>query len=689
MTSKNRKKLVGWFCVVLLPLIVSGSSNAQSNQIQSKRVVSVTKSVVNMRALADAESAATRSNKKQRGAVLQVPGADLQTMPVPETIPEVNTGSKSSGLAEETPAQVNSMDIGGPLVPSPGPVQNFQGAIDEAVGGGPAGTFTIPPDTTAAVGLDKVMVMLNNNVVIQDKTTGAQLSLVSLTSFWSSTGATGTFDPRILYDANNNRWIVAAVSNAQTANSSVLVGVSTSPDPQGTYNLFRFIVGCAPGSPGCNAAGGWADFPMLGFNKNWVAIGWNQFTINTLAFTDGRMLVVDYPTLRAGTANATIFTGATAAIGGFCLHPATTFSATEETLYIPTHISSAGATYRLHTITGTPASPVFNVDPANRTRPGGGWTQPGGDVLPQQCVPGVGAPTQVCPVTIRQVDVGDAFVRSNVVFRNGKIYYPQTIALPTGGITNNSRFVAQWTVLNSDGTFFDGGRVEDATATRINGGKHYAYASLAVNKNNDVLLGFSEFESDDYADSGYAMRLGSDAAGTMRDPVIYKEGEDYYQKTFSGTRNRWGDYSHTVVDPVNDRDLWTLQEYARLRVGTTGQGSNDSRWGTWWATVSAPAGAGDLLISEFRLRGPGGPNDEFVEIYNPSTTPFTVTTADGSGGYSLVASDGVARFTIPNGTVIPGRGHYLGTNSVQYSLSANATGDATFTTDIPDNAGIA
>ena len=689
MTSKNRKILVGWFCVVLLSLIVSGSSNAQNNQIQSKRVVSVTKSVVNMRALADAESAATKINKKQRAAALQSPGADFQTMPVPGSIPEVNTGSKSSGLQEETPAQVNSMDIGGPLVPSPGPAQNFQGAVDEAVGGGPSGTFTIPPDTTAAVGLDKVMVMLNNNVVIQDKTTGAQLSLVSLTSFWSSTGATGTFDPRILYDAFNNRWIVAAVSNAQTANSSVLVGVSTSPDPQGTYNLFRFIVGCAPGSPGCNAAGGWADFPMIGFNKNWVAIGWNQFTINTLAFTDGRMLVVDYPALRGGTATATIFSGATAAIGGFCLHPATTFSTTEETLYVPTHISSAGATYRLHTITGTPASPVFNVDPANRTRPGGGWTQPGGDVLPQQCVPGVGAPTQVCPPTIRQVDVGDAFVRSNVVFRNGKIYYPQTIALPTGGITNNSRFVAQWTALNSDGTFFDGGRVEDATATRINGGKHYAYASLAVNKNNDVLLGFSEFESDDYADSAYAFHLGGDPAGTMRDPVIYKEGEDYYQKTFSGTRNRWGDYSHTVVDPVNDRDLWTLQEYARLRVGTTGTGSNDSRWGTWWAMVNAPAGAGDLLISEFRLRGPSGANDEFVEIYNPSTADFTVTTADGSAGYALAASDGTIRFTIPSGTVIPGRGHYLGTNSVAYSLSGNATGNVTYTTDIPDNAGIA
>jgi len=133
-----------------------------------------------------------------------------------------------------------------------------------------------------------------------------------------------------------------------------------------------------------------------------------------------------------------------------------------------------------------------------------------------------------------------------------------------------------------------------------------------------------------------------------------------------------------------------------LRVGTTGQGTNDSRWGTWWAKITAPAGPGDLSISEFRVRGPSGANDEFVDIFNPNATALTVTTGDGSSGYSLVASDGTSRFTIPNGTVIPARGHYLGVNSVAYSLSGypagngtNATGDATYTIDIPDNAGIA
>ena len=102
----------------------------------------------------------------------------------------------------------------------------------------------------------------------------------------------------------------------------------------------------------------------------------------------------------------------------------------------------------------------------------------------------------------------------------------------------------------------------------------------------------------------------------------------------------------------------------------------------------------NIIISEFRVRGPNGANDEFVELYNASGSDHTV--AGGGTGYAVAASDGVARCVIPNGTVIPNRGHYLCTNSVGYSLASypagngtTATADATYTTDIPDNAGIA
>jgi hypothetical protein len=114
--------------------------------------------------------------------------------------------------------------------------------------------------------------------------------------------------------------------------------------------------------------------------------------------------------------------------------------------------------------------------------------------------------------------------------------------------------------------------------------------------------------------------------------------------------------------------------------------------------VPAPtltATAGQLVISEFRVRGPNGQNDEFIEIFNNSGADHTVDALSGSG-YGVAASDGTTRCSIPNGTVIPNRGHYLCVNSVGYSLASypagngtTATGDATYTTNIPDNAGIA
>jgi uncharacterized protein len=147
-----------------------------------------------------------------------------------------------------------------------------------------------------------------------------------------------------------------------------------------------------------------------------------------------------------------------------------------------------------------------------------------------------------------------------------------------------------------------------------------------------------------------------------------------------------------------------------------------------YLNIAVPATAGQLLISEFRLRGPGGATDEFIEIYNNTSLAHTVGASDASAGYGIAASDGVLRCTIPNGTVIPARGHFLCVNSVGYSLGSypsgngsvelggadlkpltlgrqrkpqlpgdrdpqpsvpTTSGDATFTTDIPDNMGIA
>jgi len=107
--------------------------------------------------------------------------------------------------------------------------------------------------------------------------------------------------------------------------------------------------------------------------------------------------------------------------------------------------------------------------------------------------------------------------------------------------------------------------------------------------------------------------------------------------------------------------------------------------------IAQPANAaGSLIIDAYRVRGPGGASDEYVQVYNDSASAHTVASISGTG-YAIAASDGVTRCTIPNGTVIPARGHFLCVNTTGYSIGAYpfGAGDATFTTDITDNAGIA
>ena len=121
--------------------------------------------------------------------------------------------------------------------------------------------------------------------------------------------------------------------------------------------------------------------------------------------------------------------------------------------------------------------------------------------------------------------------------------------------------------------------------------------------------------------------------------------------------------------------------------------------------IPTPVNAGDLIISEFRLRGPAGGMDEFIELYNNTDAAITVGALDGSAGWALATRSGAQSVqsagTVLNGAVIPPRGHYLVANdngglSGGYSLglypagnSATAAPDATYSADIPDDAGVA
>ncbi|HEY3132365.1 MAG TPA: lamin tail domain-containing protein, partial [Acidobacteriota bacterium] len=113
---------------------------------------------------------------------------------------------------------------------------------------------------------------------------------------------------------------------------------------------------------------------------------------------------------------------------------------------------------------------------------------------------------------------------------------------------------------------------------------------------------------------------------------------------------------------------------------------------TGYMTLFPPAARGvssTVVISEFRTRGPGGGNDEFIELYNLSSSPVNI------GNWKIKGSNGnnppfvSTRVTINPGITLNPGCHYLLTNSASGGYSGLVPGNQTYTTGITDDGGIA
>lgn len=525
--------LIGGLLAVALPVLALGKAASGSDITYHGSAAQITAAgVVNFAQLARLEARRPLAT----GPLTPYPLPEPQEKPEPQshiTIP--SPFQAPLGLPE-----------GGSGAPSPSSAASFIAHADTPRAG--TTSSVIPPDTDGAVGLDKLMVTLNNNYVIEQKSDGAVLSTVSMTTFWGPAGAVQPFDPKTLYDPYNNRWIVSAVSEPQSGSSAILFGISDTSDPSGAWHLYRADADATDTA--------WADYPSIGFNKNWVAIHVNMFTNSANSFSQGRLLVIDYPSLRGFAPNAALVTG----LPSFTTQPTVTYSTSENTLYMVEHVGSASATYRFWTVTAGPPSPAVTlVGGGARVNPLGPWSIPSGNILPQSGGAGV--------------DGGDSRIL-NAVFRDGGVYYAQTVGLAA----SVGHTAVQWVELNAAGNFVRGGRVDDPS-----GARWYAYPTISANANRDVLLGFTAFGPTGFPSAAYAFHGAADAASSMRDPVVLKAGEGPYEKTFGHGRNRWGDYSNVQVDPSDDTSLWTIQEYAGTPLGS---GDGSGRWSTWWGKVT-------------------------------------------------------------------------------------------------------
>jgi len=428
---------------------------------------------------------------------------------------------------------------------SPPPDQDFLG-LDDSGG-------SIPPDVNGCPGPNHLMVTLNTDTRIMDKE-GTPISTISTGIFWHPLAGSGdTFDPKISYDPYKNRWIYVIPSGSTPSTTKLFVGVSETSDPTGNWFIYSF-----DGDPNNNH---WFDYPNYGFNKDKLVVTGNMFGGGSVYVA---IYVFDLNDFYNNVAS--INYTRISSYNGFTIVPAKTYDEDEEDIFMVHNAGGDNNGYgyiNLWKITGDASDPdLVNLGLIGVQAPwSNGSYAGGGNFAPQ-----LGTSAKINTVDARM---------ENMIFRNGKLWTTHHVYLPAG---NPNRCSVQWWELDPyDVSINQWGRVDDPT-----GEMYSAFATIAVNAKEDVMIGFCSFSENQYASSSYVLRYGDDPANTMREPYQYKDGLAPYWKTFGADRNRWGDYTATYVDPVDDLDFWTLQEYADLPTG-------DDHWGTWWANVDLHA----------------------------------------------------------------------------------------------------
>ncbi|MCP4660926.1 MAG: hypothetical protein GY856_36455, partial [bacterium] len=382
--------------------------------------------------------------------------------------------------------------------------------------------------------------------------------------------------------------------------------VSDDGDPNGTWYTTSW------NSSVVITVATWADYPCYAVDQAAVYISTSMFGFQTTGsnFQGSRQWVIDKGVVGGFYANSPasvivydLFTAV--GYGGFAstTQPAHMFGASPFAAGSGTFFTSFSGlaippdeylmVMTLEDPLGAPAAGVFLINLGNIDDLGG--------------VPLADAPQSG---TATLIEVNDRRTLHSVWREDDSLWVTTTID-PEVGDPEDGEATAYWVEL--DTTLMGVGTISLADQGQIDGediaaNTYTFFPSIGVNSDGDVGIGFSASASTIYAGAYYATRQPGDPAGTTRPTELLRAGTDYYQRTFGGPRNRWGDYSGLAVDPITEC-FWAYNQYAMTR--GTGIPPEDGRWATayglycpcsvsyaltadQWKMIALPCGVGTL-----------------------------------------------------------------------------------------------
>lgn len=316
-------------------------------------------------------------------------------------------------------------------------------------------------------------------------------------------GFNGGIDPKMFFDPHNrvfgfNLWDPWDRAKLKPVN----VSVSETADPTGAWNTYPVP------APGGRDGGG------IGFSRKWIGY----------SFPGGkeRTFVLKMADAKAGKP-ATVYHFA-----GSLGHPVLTQDAIDDLHFVKVGRRDIIVTRVTERDDGTPEAVEVGKTPHGLKY--NGWP-----------------PHSRQKGTDQKTASGDRNPK-NLVFQSGHIWFAHAVNC-------NGRSAVQWHQVKPDGRIVQTGIVSSPKSS-------YIQVTIAVNKNDDVLVGFQETNEQMFISPRLAFRRATDPRGTLREMVRIGEGK----AATSGVA--WGDYSGSVIDGDNLSDLWTVQSIA----GADGRG---------------------------------------------------------------------------------------------------------------------
>ncbi len=400
-------------------------------------------------------------------------------------------------------------------------------------------TNYIPPDPSMAVGPNHIIVCVNSVFRIFDKQ-GNLLKNINAGAWWSAVYPEESGDPQVIYDHYAGRWVLVWMQVNSTAQTAAdLIAYSDDDDPLGVWYLYRLPLTS------------WGDYPKLAFDEDALYIMTRQITfpgfyqynlvriINKADFyasNGGQVSYNDLYNIRTpglGTGGAALDV----------IHPAISYTPGDGAWLFWAR-GSIGSTqssvfYALYKITNPLTNPglkgkTFAV-PTYYTPPLGG--QLGG---------GAGLET-----------IG--WISRAPIVRDGYLYVVHDIRNSTNSAYSSVKYLKVDLSVPSI--------VENVEFG--NAGYYYLFPGLTVDKDNNMTVTFTRSATTEYAGAYFSTKLAGEPPG-LNPSLPIAEGQGNYVVDFGQGRNRWGDYMGIFLDPVTEKNVWMLTEFA----------SATNTWGT-------------------------------------------------------------------------------------------------------------